>query len=214
MVRYLVFAVTLLASAWVCAAPVQYVGSGQVVGNDGIERCVRISMTFEDKFNKLGSAPPLEYNFHDSYGHFQIYTYLVEVEGMGVYSGANGRLNIWLDQSPASQHFYTEELEVLEKHSLMRFYDGAGNPYTWTPWLGASPVFELPPELVVTRLNITPGYSFDLGNDIHLYPVPCRCLCNRAKFDKWHPIKPSPKCPCSCKKERASLRLSGIDPAL
>jgi hypothetical protein len=82
----------------------------------------------------------------------------VEVEGLGVFSGVNGRLNIWLDQTPIDQRFYTEELEVLEYHNLMLFYDGSGSPYTWSSWFGDEPEYILAPELVINRLNIAPGY--------------------------------------------------------
>ncbi|MES9854966.1 MAG: hypothetical protein ABW170_24455 [Candidatus Thiodiazotropha sp. L084R] len=161
------------------ADPVVYVGSNNVVGFDGIERNISVTMTFEDIFNKNGGTPPPGFHYHDSFGHFGIYTYLVEVEGIGIFAGSNGRLNIWLDQTPTEQNFYTEELEVLEMHSLMLFFDGSGNPYDWSAWMGVGPDYELPEVLVITRLNISPEYAFDLGNEIHLKPLRCKRSCKR-----------------------------------
>jgi hypothetical protein len=50
----------------------------------------------------------------------------------------------------------------------------AGSTYGWSPWLATPASFSLPPELMIPRLNISPAYRFDLGNEIHLFPV-CRC---------------------------------------
>jgi hypothetical protein len=202
---FLVFCFSIFISLTTFAEPVQYVGAGNVVGTDGVTRCIKVSMTFESDFNRMAGTPPPGYNWHDAVGHFQIYTYLVEVEGLGVFSGANGRLNIWLDQTPTTQQFYTEELEVLEYHNLMRFYDGSGNPFTWSSWLGDDPEYSLAPELVITRLNIAPGYSFDFGNDIHLHPLPCECSCD-PKLAPVSKLRPQPS-KCSCKCENSVSRL-------
>ncbi|MES9942668.1 MAG: hypothetical protein ABW104_15035 [Candidatus Thiodiazotropha sp. 6PLUC2] len=173
------------------ADPVVYVGSNSVIGFDGIERNISVTMTFEDIFDRHSGTPPPGFNYHDSFGHFDIYTYLVEVEGIGIFAGSNGRLNIWLDQTPDEQHFYTEELEVLENHSLMQFYDGSGNPYDWTPWMGVTPDYELPDELVIVRLNVSAEYAFDLGNEIHLRPLKCDC---EHKRDRKHQKGDKHKC--------------------
>ena len=99
----------------------------------------------------------------------------MNVPGVGVYAGTNGRLNIWYRRHPTSFTFYTEELEVLEDHGMMKFQDGVGNTWGWGPWLASPASFVLPPELMIPRLNISPGYSFDLSNEIHLFPVcPCK----------------------------------------
>jgi len=109
-----------------------------------------------------------------SFGHFKIISYTVNVPGVGVFAGTNGRLNIWYSRNPTAFRFYTEELEVLEDHGMMQFQDGAGSTYGWSPWLATPASFSLPPELMIPRLNISPAYRFDLGNEIHLFPV-CRC---------------------------------------
>ncbi len=83
-------------------------------------------------------------------------------------------MNIWYQRTPAAFTYYTEELEVLEDHGLMKFLDGAGNPWSWSPWFASPAKYRLPPELMIPRLNISPGYSYDLGNEVHLFPV-CRC---------------------------------------
>jgi hypothetical protein len=181
------------------AAPVEYVGSGIVVGRDGVERCIRVSMILDDTMTEAPGVPPIYANYHEIVGHFPIYTYLVDVEGMGIYAGANGRLDIWLDQTPGSPTFYTEELEVLEDHGIMQFLNGSGASYDWSPWLDGSPSYELAPELVIKRLYITMGYSFELGNEIHLYPVPSSCYCNSPRImtdlNRHQLIKPR-RCRC------------------
>jgi hypothetical protein len=189
----------LLLSSTLSAAPVEYTGSSYVTGIDGIKRCIRVSMFLDDAMVESPGVPPLYANIHQAVGYFPIYTYLVEVSGVGVYAGANGRLDIWLNQSSGSQHFYTEELEILQYHNLMEFYNGAGGKYDWAPWLGSGASYELAPELVITRLNITPGYSFDLGNEIHLYPVPCKCRCkHQVKSLDSGSFRVRP-CSCGCK---------------
>jgi hypothetical protein len=163
----------------VAAAPVVYMGSNRVIGIDGVKRKISVTMTLDDDFNHYAGAKPPGYNYHDVFGHFDIYTYLVEVEGLGVFAGSNGRLNIWVDQTPTNQTFYTEELEILENHGQMSFYDGMGNPYDWAPWMGGSPDYELPSELVIRVLNVTPGYSFTNSNSIHLKPQKCCQKCKQ-----------------------------------
>jgi len=90
------------------------------------------------------------------------------------FAGADGRLNIWYSRTPAAFTYYTEELEVLEDHGMMQFLDGAGNPWGWSPWLASPAEYRLAPELMIPLLNISPGYSYGLSNEIHLFPV-CRC---------------------------------------
>jgi len=158
------------------AALVEYAGSNRVVGSDGVSRNVSVWMIFDDEFKKNpGTPPPVPGGFkEDSFGHFNIISYTVNVPGVGVFAGTNGRLNIWYKRTPASFTYYTEELEVLEDHGLMKFFDGSGGAWSWAPWLASPAVFALPPELMIPRLNISPGYSYDLGNEIHLFPV-CAC---------------------------------------
>ena len=164
----------LFFSSTASAVLVEYVGANHVTGSDGVERFISVSMTFDDVFNQNSGTPPTVpgSNLGGSFGYFAIDSYSVDVEDMGLFTGSNGRLNIWYERTPSEFSFYTEELEVLEDHSLMSFYDGEGNPWNWPTWLGSSPDYMLAPELVIRRLNITPGYSFDFGNDIHLEPVP------------------------------------------
>jgi hypothetical protein len=158
------------------AAFVEYAGAGKVTGNDGVGRYVSVWMIFDDAFSKNpGTPPPVPGSTTDgSFGHFKIISYTVNVSGLGVFAGTNGRLDIWYHRTPASFTYYTEELEVLEDHGMMKFFDGAGNPWSWSPWLASPAQFVLPPELMIPRLNISPGYRFDLGNEIHLFPV-CAC---------------------------------------
>jgi hypothetical protein len=158
------------------AALVEYAGSNRVVGSDGVSRNVSVWMIFDDAFKKNpGTPPPVPGSLlEDSFGHFDIISYTVNVPGVGVFAGTNGRLNIWYKRTPAAFTYYTEELEVLEDHGLMKFFDGGGNPWGWSPWLASPPAYVLPPELMIPRLNISPGYSYDLGNEIHLFPV-CAC---------------------------------------
>ncbi len=170
---WIAFITAFFIPAIVVAAPVVYVGSNSVIGIDGVKRKISVTMTLDDDFNHYAGAKPPGYSYHDVYGHFDIYTYLVEVEGLGNFAGSNGRLDIWLNQTPTNQVFYTEELEILENHGQMKFYDGMGNPYDWAPWMGGSPDYELPSELVIRVLNITPGYSFTNSNSIHLKPINC-----------------------------------------
>jgi hypothetical protein len=163
-------------SAPASAALVEYSGANTVVGSDGVSRNVSVWMIFDDAFKKNGGTPPpVPGSLREgSFGHFAILSYTVNVPGVGVFVGSNGRLNIWYKRTPAAFTYYTEELEVLEDHSLMKFYDGVGSPWGWSPWLASPAQFVLPPELMIPRLNISPGYSFDLGNEIHLFPV-CSC---------------------------------------
>jgi hypothetical protein len=158
------------------AAFVEYSGASKVTGSDGVSRSVQIWMIFNDQFVKNpGTPPPVPGPFNDgSFGHFDIISYTVHVSGLGVFAGTNGRLNIWYNRTPAAFTYYTEELEVLEDHGLMKFQDGAGNPWSWAPWLASPAQYKLPPELMIPRLNISPGYSYDLGNEVHLFPL-CRC---------------------------------------
>lgn len=158
------------------AALVEYAGANKVVGSDGVSRYVQIWMIFDDQFVKNPSTPPpVPGPFKEgTFGHYKIISYTVHVSGLGVFAGTNGRLNIWYQRTPAAFTYYTEELEVLEDHGIMRFFDGAGNPWSWSPWLASPPTYALPPELMIPRLNISPGYAYDLGNEVHLFPV-CRC---------------------------------------
>lgn len=168
---------TLLGlSAPASAALVEYAGSGKVVGNDGVGRNISIWMIFDDAFKKNPGTPPqVPGPFReDTFGHFDIISYTVNVPGKGVFVGANGRINIWYHRTPAAFTFLTEELEVLEDHGMMQFYDGAGSPWGWAPWVASPASFVLPPELMIPRLNISPGYWFNLGNEVHLFPV-CSC---------------------------------------
>jgi hypothetical protein len=162
------------------AALVDYFGVDNVVGSDGVSRYVQVCMTFDDKFVKNpGTPPPVPGGFRDGpFGHFKIVSTTVHVSGLGSFADINGRLNIWYNRTPAAFTYYTEELEVLEDHGMMKFLDGAGNPWSWSPWLGAPADYRLAPELMIPRLNISPGYSYDLGNEIHLFPV-CRCPMKR-----------------------------------
>lgn len=158
------------------AALVEYAGANKVTGSDGVGRYVQVWMIFDDQFVKNpGTPPPVPGPFKDgSFGHFNIVSYTVHVSGLGVFAGTNGRLNIWYNRTPAAYTYYTEELEVLEDHGMMKFFDGAGSPWSWSPWLASPATYKLPPELMIPRLNISPSYSYDLGNEIHLFPV-CRC---------------------------------------
>ena len=169
---------TLLGfSAPASAALVEYAGANKVVGSDGVSRYISIWMIFDDAFKKNpGTPPPVPGSYlENTFGHFDIVSYTVNVPGVGLFTGTNGRLNIWYIRTPTSFTYYTEELEVLEDHGFMKFYDGVGNPWAWGPWLATPPQFRLPPELMIPRLNISPGYSYDLGNEIHLFRVcPCR----------------------------------------
>ena len=170
---------TLLGfSAPASAALVEYAGANKVVGSDGVSRYISVWMIFDDSFKKNpGTPPPVPGSLLEgSFGHFDIVSYTVNVPGVGVFVGTNGRLNIWYMRTPTAFTYYTEELEVLEDHGLMKFFDGGGNPWSWSPWLASPAQFVLPPELMVPRLNISPGYSYDLGNEIHLLPV---CSCKR-----------------------------------
>jgi len=163
-------------SAPASAAFVEYAGANKVVGGDGVSRYVQIWMIFDDQLVLHGGTPPPVPGpiQGGSFGHYNILSYTVHVSGLGVFAGTNGRLNIWYQRTPAAFTYYTEELEVLEDHGLMKFFDGAGNPWSWSPWLASPPDYRLPPELMIPRLNISPGYWFDLGNEVHLFPV-CRC---------------------------------------
>jgi hypothetical protein len=168
---------TLLGlSAPVSAALVEYAGSNTVIGNDGVSRNVSVWMIFDNVFNKNpGTPPPVPGPVSEgSFGYFKIISYTVNVPGVGVFADTNGRLDIWWKRNPTSFGYYTEELEVLEDHGLMKFQDGAGNPWSWAPWLASPAAFALPPELMIPVLNISPGYGFSWGNEIHLFPV-CRC---------------------------------------
>jgi hypothetical protein len=167
---------TLLGlSAPASAALVEYAGSNKVVGNDGVGRNVSVWMIFDNAFNRHSGIPIAPGpSSESSFGHFKIISYTVNVPGVGVFAGTNGRLNIWYQRNPAAFTFYTEELEVLEDHGMMKFQDGAGSPWGWAPWFASPASFALPPELMIPRLNISPGYRFDLGNEIHLFPV-CSC---------------------------------------
>jgi hypothetical protein len=158
------------------AAFVEYSGSNKVVGGDGVSRTVQLWMIFDDQFVKNpGTPPPVPgASLTGALGHFKIISYTVHVSGLGVFAGTNGRLNLWYQRTPAAFSYYTEELEVLEDHSLLKFQDGAGNPWGWAPWLASPPQYKLPPELMVPRLNISPDYWYDLGNEVHLFPV-SRC---------------------------------------
>ena len=158
------------------AALVEYAGSNRVVGSDGVSRNVSVWMIFDNVFKKNpGTPPPVPGSASTgTFGHFDIVSYTVNVPGVGVFVGSNGRLNIWWNRTPTEFTYYTEELEVLEDHGLMQFFDGDGNPWSWSPWLASPAQFVLPPELMIPRLNISPGYSYDLGNEIHLFRV-CRC---------------------------------------
>ncbi len=158
------------------AALVEYAGANTVTGSDGVSRYVQVWMIFDDQFVKNpGTPPPVPGPFKDeSFGHFKIVSYTVHVTGVGVFVGSNGRLNIWYNRTPAAFTYYTEELEVLEDHGLMQFMNGSGNPWSWSPWFASPADYELPPELMIPRLNVAPGYSYDVGNEIHLFPV-CRC---------------------------------------
>jgi hypothetical protein len=170
------WAMLLGFSAPASAALVEYAGANTVVGSDGVSRNVSVWMIFDDAFKKNpGTPPPVPGGLTEgTFGHFAIVSYTVNVPGVGVFVGANGRLNIWYKRTPAAFTYYTEELEVLEDHGLMRFFDGVGNPWSWAPWLASPAQFVLPPELMIPLLNISPGYSFDFGNEIHLFPV-CSC---------------------------------------
>ena len=158
------------------AALVEYAGANKVVGSDGVGRTVSVWMIFDNVFSKNpGTPPPVPGPLTEgSFGHFKIISYTVNVPGVGVFAGTNGRLNIWYKRTPVAFTYYTEELEVLEDHGLMKFQDGSGSSWGWAPWLASPPSYVLPPELMIPRLNISPGYSFDLGNEIHLFPV-CSC---------------------------------------
>ena len=159
----------------VSAALIEYVGSRDIdVAHDGVERNVYVSLVFDDVFNKVTNIPQVPgSDMTDVFGFFDIPTYTVEIDGIGVFAGNNGRFNIWYNRTPAAFDFYTEELEILQNHNLMLFYDGSGNPWDWAPWLdNDKPQYVLSPELVITRLNIAPGLYFDFGNDLHLFPVP------------------------------------------
>ena len=155
------------------AALVEYSGANSVVGSDGIKRYVQIWMIFDDQFVKNPGTPPqLPGPYQEGpFGHFQIVSYTVHVSGLGVFADTNGRLNIWYTRTPAAFTYYTEELEVLEDHGMMKFLDGAGSPWSWSPWLASPAAYKLPPELMIPRLNISPGYLYDLGNEVHLFPV-------------------------------------------
>lgn len=169
---------TLLGfSAPASAALVEYAGANKVVGSDGVGRFISVWMIFDDAFNKNpGTPPPVPGPLSEgSFGHFKIVSYTVNVPGVGVFVGTNGRLDIWYKRTPTAFTYYTEELEVLEDHGLMKFFDGGGSPWSWSPWLASPAQFKLAPELMIPRLNIAPGYSYDLGNEIHLFPVcPCK----------------------------------------
>jgi hypothetical protein len=169
---------TLLGfSASASAALVEYAGANNVVGSDGVSRYISVWMIFDDAFKKNpGTPPPVPGGLLEgSFGHFNIISYTVNVPGVGVIVGSNGRLNIWYKRTPTAFTYYTEELEVLEDHGLMKFFDGSGSPWSWSPWLVSPAQFVLPPELMIPRLNISPSYSYDLGNEIHLFPVcPCK----------------------------------------
>lgn len=162
------------------AALIEYAGANKVVGVDGVSRYVQVWMIFDDKFVKNpGTPPPVPGGALDgSFGHFKIVSYTVHVSGLGVFAGTNGRLNIWYRRTPTEFTYYTEELEVLEDHGLMQFFDGAGSAWSWAPWLASPTDYRLPPELMVPRLNISPSYSYDFSNgpdnEIHLFRV-CRC---------------------------------------
>lgn len=200
LVKFLAFFIFTTISLSVSAAPVEYVGQGQVVGFDGEKRCVKVSMYLEDTMVEAPGVPPAYATWFNDVGYFPIYTYLVEVEGLGIYAGANGRLNIWLDQKPGDRLFYTEELEILEDHGMMQFNDGSGGDYDWSSWLDATPNYVLAPELVIRRLNIAPGYGFDLGNDIHLFPVPKKCHCTKVRLSRFNDIQDTlAKSRCDCK---------------
>ena len=163
-------------SASASAALIEYAGANKVVGSDGVSRYVQVWAIFDNHFNKNpGTPPPVPGpNKEDIFGYFNIVSYTVHVGGMGVFAGTNGRLNIWYKRTPAAFTYYTEELEILEDHGQMKFFDGSGNPWSWSPWLTSPAQFLLPPELMIPVLNIAPGYSYSLGNEIHLFPV-CRC---------------------------------------
>lgn len=163
-------------SAPASAALVEYAGSNRVVGSDGVSRTVSVWMIFDNVFKKNpGTPPPVPGSpLENPFGHFDIVSYTVNVSGVGVFVGSNGRLNIWYKRTPAAFTYYTEELEVLEDHGLMKFFDGAGSAWSWAPWLASPASYVLPPELMIPRLNISPGYSYDLGNEVHLFPV-CSC---------------------------------------
>ncbi|ODB87610.1 hypothetical protein A3193_01470 [Candidatus Thiodiazotropha endoloripes] len=208
--KSVLLSIFILTSLAVSAAPVEYVGQGEVVGFDGEKRCIRVSMHVEDRMVESIGVPPDYATWFDAVGYFPIYTYLVEVEGLGVYAGANGRLNIWLNQTPGDRQFYTEELEILEDHGLMQFNDGTGGDYDWASWLDTVPSYEIAPELVIRRLNITPGYGFDLGNDIHLFPMPKKCYCKKARGSKYDNIRnKSGKRRCGCNSARLEYSGSG-----
>jgi len=163
-------------SAPASAAFVEYAGANRVVGSDGVSRHVQVWMIFDNQFKKVPGTPPPVPGGHkeEVFGHFDIISYTVHVSGLGVFAGTNGRLNIWYKRTPADFTYYTEELEVLEDHGQLRFFDGGGNPWSWSPWLASPAHFALPPEMMIPVLNIAPGYSYGLGNEVHLFPV-CRC---------------------------------------
>ncbi|HEX2100731.1 MAG TPA: hypothetical protein VHF69_08715 [Candidatus Synoicihabitans sp.] len=171
----LILSAFLGVSSSASAALVEYSGANDVVGSDGVSRYVQVWMIFDDQFVKNGSTPPPVPGplRTETFGHFKIISYTVHVSGLGVFAGTNGRLNIWYSRSPTAFTYYTEELEVLENHSLMSFLDG-GSPWNWSPWFDSPANYKLPPELMIPRLNISPGYSYDLGNEIHLFRV-CGC---------------------------------------
>lgn len=158
------------------AALVEYSGAKQIIGSDGVSRNVQVWMIFDDQFVKYaGTPPPLPGGVTDGrFGHFNIVSVTVHVEGLGVFTDTNGRLNIWYQRNPTAFTYYTEELEVLERHGMMKFLDGSANPWSWSPWLASPAAYRLPPELMIPWLNISPTYSYFVGDGVHLFRV-CRC---------------------------------------
>ena len=158
------------------AALVEYSGANHVVGSDGVSRYVQVWMIFDDQFVKNpGTPPPVPGGYRDgTFGHFKIVSVTVHVEGLGAFVDTNGRLNIWYNRTPAAFTYYTEELEVFENHGMMKFLDGSGNPWSWSPWFASPAEYRLPCELMIPRLNISPGYSYGSGNEVHLFR---RCSC-------------------------------------
>lgn len=172
---------TKLAALWILsallgfstsasAALVEYSGANNVIGSDGVSRYTQVWMIFDDVFVKNpGTPPPMPGSTLDGpFGHFKIVNYTVNVSGVGIFTGTNGRLNIWYQRSPTAFTYFTEELEVLENHGAMKFLDGAGYPWCWSPWFASPAAYRLAPELAITRLNVSPSYYFGSGSEIRL----------------------------------------------
>lgn len=171
LLQLLILPALLGISASASAALVEYSGANNVVGSDGVSRYVQVWMIFDDVFVKnSGTPPPVPGGLRDGpFGHFQIVSATVHVEGVGVFTDTNARLNIWYNRTPTAFTYLTEELEVLENHGMMKFLDGTGSPWCWSPWFASPAAYKLAPELMISRFNISPSYWYGPSNEIHLF---------------------------------------------